>query len=137
MTYESDVIASLIRLKSAFLTAALEVSAKRFAGALKYSSDQPRVPSGSPEGGQWTGGEPEADSEEIARSPRSLEKIAGEPVKILEFAKRMVVAGRSLTYQQCMDICYPILERYKSIRWSDVNYTAFLRCMAACQKRTS
>lgn len=135
MATESDVIASLLRLKSALLAAALEASAKRFADALKYSIDQPRVPSGSPEGGQWTGGEPEAGPEEVAHKPRSLEKIAGEPVKILEFAKQMLAAGRSLTYQQCMDICYPILERYKSTRWSDVNSTAFLRCMAACQER--
>jgi hypothetical protein len=78
----------------------------------KYSPDQPRVPAGSSEGGQWTRG-------------------GGVSVKvILDKAKQISSAGGN-SYQRCLDLCYPILERF--IRpGSDRNTFDFHKCMNAC-----
>jgi len=36
--------------------AAVSAALRRMVLALKYAEDQPRVPAGSPDGGQWTSG---------------------------------------------------------------------------------
>ena len=133
----SSITSGLARLKSEVAAANVIAKLKQLASAYetRFDPNQPRVPAGSPQGGQWASGESEADSGDAANIAGELDTIAGKPEQILDFARRMTVAGRSLTYQQCMDICYPILERPKFPRWSDINATAYLRCMAACMQR--
>lgn len=48
----------LLRLRYAFAAANFELKAKQLRRAIeaKFNPDQPRVPAGSPGGGQWTGG---------------------------------------------------------------------------------
>lgn len=46
----------LLRLKWLAAAARFELAMHRHMRALKYSADQPRVPRGYAEGGQWTGG---------------------------------------------------------------------------------
>ena len=87
----------------------------------KYSPDQPRVPAGHSDGGQWTDGSANPSSDASVES-------------ILELADRIFVAGGSLSYQACLDICYPLLERFKP-PGSDRNQWDFIKCMNACLKR--
>jgi hypothetical protein len=81
----------------------------------KYSPDQPRVPAGSSEGGQWTNGTggDSADTESIFKK-----------------AKRIAASGTS-SYHQCLNLCYPILERFTR-PGSDMNTFDFHECMNAC-----
>jgi len=80
----------------------------------KYSPDQPRVPAGNPDGGQWTGGSEDLDVNSI-----------------LEMAKQLAATTRSNKYLKCLDLCYPILERPQP-PGVDANDWDFHRCMAAC-----
>src|SRR5256885_7211998 len=89
--------------------------------ARKYDSDQPRVPAGNPDGGQWTSGG--ADSED-----------RGDVQRIVEMAKRLDLAARPDIYQQCLDLCYRLLERPQS-PGSDRNTWDFHKCMNACLGR--
>jgi hypothetical protein len=95
----------------------------------KYSPNQPRVPAGSREGGQWTsdGGGNDGNS-----GNSSIE--SGRPAdvqKILVIAKTIVAGGYSASYLKCLDICSPILERPQP-RGVDFNKWEFHRCMSAC-----
>lgn len=86
----------------------------------KFNPNQPRVPAGSPDGGQWTdgGGGREGDENDLVQD-------------ILAKAKELRLTGSSSDYRICLNLCYPILERL-SPRWSDRNTWDFHKCMNAC-----
>ncbi len=56
MTPDSVIISKLLQLKSMLAAATFETKLRQLTYALKYDPNQPRVPAGSPEGGQWTSG---------------------------------------------------------------------------------
>jgi hypothetical protein len=82
----------------------------------KYDPDQPRVPTGNPEGGQWTSG------------------ASTDVLSIIATARRMNIAATSGAYQKCLDLCYPLLERFQA-PGSDRNTWDFHKCMNACLGR--
>jgi len=82
----------------------------------KYDPDEPRVPAGNPDGGQWTS---ETDTDVSA---------------IVAEAKHLNLAGDPDVYQKCLDLCYPLLERIQP-PWSDRNTWDFHKCMNACLGR--
>lgn len=89
--------------------------------ARKYDPEQPRVPAGNPDGGQWTSGD--AASEE-----------GTDVQRIVEMAKRLNLAAGPDAYQRCLDLCCPVLERRQS-PGSDRNTWDFHKCMNACLGR--
>jgi len=84
--------------------------------ARKYDPNQPRVPAGNPDGGQWTSGN-ESDVQ-----------------RIVEMANRLNLAARPDAYQRCLDLCYRLLERPQR-PGSDRNTWDFHKCMNACLGR--
>lgn len=90
----------------------------------KYSPDQPRVPAGSPEGGQWTSEGGDAGSAQESN-------VTPDVRAILDKARQIAAGGRSRSYLKCLDLCSPILERFQP-PGIDVNQWEFLRCMDAC-----
>jgi hypothetical protein len=95
----------------------------------KYRPDQPRVPAGVPEGGQWSsegGGTLEPGAQE--------QQTSSDVQRILEKAKQLAARGYSIRYLQCLEICYPLLERPQPAG-ADFNMNDFHRCMAACMRR--
>jgi hypothetical protein len=85
---------------------------------IKYDSNQPRVPAGQPEGGRWTAQPGRAASEPT-------------PASIIARARRLNLAARPDRYPMCLDLCYPLLERYQP-PWSDRNENDFHSCMRRC-----
>lgn len=81
-----------------------------------YDPNQPRVPAGNPEGGQW-----------IAAL---MDKIGD----IISYAKRFNIAASPGAYQRCLNLCYRLLERPQS-PGSDRNTWDFHKCMNACLGR--
>ena len=91
------------------------------AGKAGFDPNQPRVLAGNPHGGQWTnGGGGNARGEATVRG-------------IVAAFKRLGIAGVD-AYQRCLDLCYPLLERYQS-PGSDRNQWDFHKCMNACLGR--
>jgi hypothetical protein len=84
--------------------------------AQKFDPNQPRVPAGNPTGGQWASAE------------------VGDVSAIVATAKRLNLAARPDAYQKCLDLCYPLLERFQP-PWSDRNTWDFHKCMNACLGR--
>jgi hypothetical protein len=89
---------------------------------MKYSPDQPRD-----DRGRWTDG---------GGSDRPVAEAEGDATDglvqdILVKAEQLKLTGSLADYRKCVDLCYPILERF-SPRWSDRNYWDFQRCMNAC-----
>lgn len=82
----------------------------------KYSQDQPRVPAGSREGGQWTGGEgaylaapsdtpsPREDDGNNAKPLPGNE--SAYPDEILDRMTQVAARGYSSDYLKCLDLCY-------------------------------
>jgi len=85
-------------------------------GVQKFDPGQPRVPAGNPDGGQWTDG------------------AAVEVQSIVATARRLKIAAAPDAYQRCLDLCYPLLERFEP-PWSDRNTWDFHKCMNACLGR--
>lgn len=81
-----------------------------------FDPDQPRD-----ELGQWT-----SDGSALAEDT-TVDSI-------LDFAEKIAVSGSSRSYNECLDICYPLLERFKPLG-SDRNQWDFIKCMNACLKR--
>jgi hypothetical protein len=91
----------------------------------KYSPDQPRVPAGSSDGGQWTGDGGSGVGD------RQRPGMSTDVRSILDKAKQLAASGRSKSYLRCLDLCSPILEEFQP-PGSDINKWEFHRCMAAC-----
>lgn len=91
----------------------------------KFRPDQPRVPAGESQGGQWTadggGGVPEAP--DASSSTAAIQKEA----------ERFAAGGRT-GYLRCIDICSPLLERFQK-PGSDRNQWDFHKCMNICLGR--
>jgi hypothetical protein len=54
MADDSQIVTKLLRLRSQVAAANVVTRLRLLAEAVKYNPNQPRVPAGSPEGGQWT-----------------------------------------------------------------------------------
>ena len=111
-----------------------EAKLKELARAVetKYDPNQPRVPAGNPDGGQWTdagGGGGPGDS-----SRSSSISGSADVQRIIAFATRKRVADSPLSYQRCLDLCFPLLERPQHPS-SDRNTWDFHKCMNACLQR--
>ncbi len=112
---------------------------------LKASPDDPEHPgwpAGTPggRGGEFrpTGGarQPSADSTETVHdgSKSSAPSTASDVEAIIATARRLNLAVVSGAYQKCVDLCYPLLERFQPAG-SDRNLWDFHRCLNACLGR--
>lgn len=111
----------------------------------KYNPEQPRVPAGSREGGQWLSGgggsgSAENSSSAVSNDTQNEGNTANAGVanggsadveEILNMAKQISASGYSTSYLRCLDICSPILERPQP-PGVDFNKWDFHRCMNAC-----
>lgn len=84
---------------------------------IKYDPDQPRVPAGNADGGQWTGGGGAAQ-ESFGISSRFWDECA-----------KLAAGGATMT--QCVDQCLHLLLRPQA-PGSDLNEFAFRRCLNRC-----
>jgi hypothetical protein len=91
----------------------------------KFNPNQPRVPAGNPDGGQWADG---GGSERYA-VPDYADNLFIQD--IVAKARRLQLTGSPADYKRCLDLCHPILERF-SPRWSDRNTWDFHKCMNMC-----
>lgn len=82
----------------------------------RYRPDQPRIPAGNPDGGQWTD-----DGTSDVQSRISV-------------AIAQTLSGQPPSYNECLNLCYPLLERPGRVG-SDRNYWDFQKCMNACLGR--
>jgi hypothetical protein len=75
---DSQIVTRLLRLRSQVAAAAVVTRLRLLADALKFDPDQPRVPAGSPEGGQWTseGGAGEAIADATVDTNRLGRELA-------------------------------------------------------------
>ena len=85
-------------------------------GTEKYDPNRPRVPAGDSNGGQWTS------------------SAASDVSHIVARAKSLNLAAGPGGYQRCLDLCYPLLERFLR-PGSDLNTWDFHKCMNACLGR--
>ncbi len=89
----------------------------------KYSPDQPRDYHG-----RWTseGGNNEDESKPIPQGAADTQEILAQ--------SRQLAASGQPTYEKCLDICVPLLERFQPAG-SDRNTWDFHKCMNACLGR--
>lgn len=97
-----------------------EVLKARNAKKSGFDPNQPRVPAGNSDGGQWAngGGEGSTSGNTAVHS-------------ILGLARQFAASGYSPSYLKCLDICSPLLERFQP-SGSDRNKYDFHRCMRVC-----
>ena len=109
----------LLKVRPSYYAARFGYQTLQRGGERKYDPDQPRVPAGNRDGGQWTstGGSGEQTSVD----------------KILEKAKKLA-ASRQSTLSKCIDLCYSLLERYQR-PGRDFNEFDFRKCLNACMER--
>ena len=86
-------------------------------GKANFDPMQPRVPRGEPDGGQWT-------RVEGWRSGTDVDAFVAT-------AKRLGLADGPEAYGRCLNLCYPLLERWQP-PGSDRNQWDFHKCMNAC-----
>jgi hypothetical protein len=89
----------------------------------KFDPNQARVPKGQPEGGQWA-------SDGTSDAPAPEQNGTADVQTIISRAKKLAAMG-GLSYQTCLNLCYPILERF-SRPGSDKNTFDFHKCMNDC-----
>jgi hypothetical protein len=125
--YTDTVSAQLHRLNWLLRARVVEAKLRELERAVKtgFDPNQPRVPAGSPDGGQWTGGGGGGGSS--AGSPTA----SGSTLEKIVSLARRIAAGSPLDYQRCLDLCYPLLER-RQRPGSDRNKWDFHKCMNAC-----
>jgi hypothetical protein len=123
------------RLNWLVQAANLEVKLRRFMQATlaKFDPNQPRVPAGNSTGGQWTDGGGAAESNVGVADSGSPRSGAAVFERIFSTARKLRLAGDA-SYQRCLDLCYPILERPIDPR-SDRNTWDFHKCMNQCLGR--
>ena len=104
---------SLLRYEANRLGVETFAAFRRFVLAHKFSENQPRD-----ERGRWAaGGHQETGSDTIDA--------------IVERADKLDLANSSNAYQTCLDLCYPLLERFQ-LPGSDKNTWDFHKCMNLC-----
>jgi hypothetical protein len=96
-----------------------------------FDPDEPRVPAGGPDGGQWTGGGGGGTSEAGSNTGVQAPTTGATTLEKIVTLARRVAAGSPLDYQRCLDLCYPLLER-RQRPGSDRNKWNFHKCMNAC-----
>jgi hypothetical protein len=96
---------------------AVEMRLGQLARALKsgFNPDQPRD-----ERGRWTD-----------NGSSGNDTVAS----VIATAELLILAGGPLSYQKCLDLCYPLLERFTRVPGSDRNETDFHKCMNVCMGR--
>jgi hypothetical protein len=131
VTTDSQIETRLLRLRAQVAAAAVVTRLRLLADAFKYDPDQPRVPAGSPEGGQWTstGG---ANDDSLASDEGRNQDGEVSVESILAIAPRLAAARTRL--DRCIDICSPLLERFQR-PGSDRNEFDFRKCLNACLGR--
>lgn len=100
----------------------VELRLKRLGLALKYDAEQPRD-----EQGRWV----ENDSSSSDQSFSNDLDIRPTVQSIAERAGQLHLAARSDAYGTCLDLCYPLLERFQP-PGSDRNTWDFHNCMNIC-----
>jgi hypothetical protein len=111
---------AVLRLRSVLAAAQVIAAGWRVLALLakaNFDPNQPRVPRGEPEGGEWTGVEGAGSTTEIDALART--------------AARLGLANGPEAYGRCLNLCYPLLERPQT-PGSDRNQWDFHRCMNAC-----
>jgi hypothetical protein len=108
---------------------------------IKYSPDQPRVSAGNPEGGQLTsegaGDVDSATAVEQSPPPKTTPEENPETAdvrSIIDTARQLNISARPDAYEKCLNLCYPLLERFQP-PGSDRNTWDFHKCMNACLGR--
>ncbi|MGK2921792.1 MAG: hypothetical protein ACSLE4_03230 [Methyloceanibacter sp.] len=130
-----NIPASLRRLSWLLNASSVEAAFRQLVCAVeaKFDPNQPRVPAGNPDGGQWTdagGGRASGSAESYQSAIGGSADVAG----IIAFARRQRLAGNPLNFQKCLYLCYPLLER-RQRAGSDRNTWDFHKCMNACLQR--
>lgn len=82
----------------------------------KFDPNQPRVPAGNRDGGQWA-------------SDRNSDNNSADVQRILATAKQLAASRASMN--RCIDLCYPLLERFQP-PGSNMNEFDFRRCLNQC-----
>lgn len=126
-----------LRDQCASLRVDLALIKLRYALRRKYRPDQPRVPAGNPDGGQWTseaGSGADGTVDVDVTGSTEEQPSRSNPQDIIARARRLNIAARSDAYQRCLDLCYPLLERPQR-SGSDRNQWDFHKCMNACLRR--
>lgn len=95
----------------------------------KYSPDQPRD-----DHGRWADTGKEASSGTETDSGKEKEVPSSDPTEILALARRLKLVGGLGSYAECLNLCYPVLER-RQAAGSDRNTFDFYKCMNACMGR--
>jgi len=113
--------AQFYRLAWLVRASAVETKLRKLDGAVraKFDPNQPRVPAGNRDGGQWTG------------SAGGGGEAGATLTSIIAVARRIASAGSPLDYQRCLNLCYPLLERQQHPA-SDRNTWDFHKCMNEC-----
>ena len=88
-----DAIADEARRRSHSTLLRLRVAVLRSTAG--FNPDQPRVPAGNPEGGQWTSGGGGRERIRLAAADRPILGSAGRALIVLELAKRVIEGYRS------------------------------------------
>src|SRR5579884_2135290 len=117
---------------------AFEMKLRELARAIKggFNPDQPRVPAGQPDGGQWTsdtGATYELVGTRPISSQNTVHDVGGEADvsvgSILSAARKLAASRPSMN--KCIALCYPLLERFQP-RGSNLNEFDFRKCLNAC-----
>jgi hypothetical protein len=139
MRAQKIIESSLLRLKWLVAAANFERAMRKHALALKYSPDQPRDDHGrwTLDGGSSTGMVQVADNQPhsqigVSQATTNRETARPEGQDIEARIKHLFAAGPK-TYQRCLDLCYPLLERFQ-LPGVDYNKYDFHKCMDACQR---
>jgi hypothetical protein len=136
MKYSLGQIESgILRLKWLAAATRFEIALRNHDRALKagYRSDQPRVSAGSSDGGQWTSGGGGVNADAGSDVDFNTD-VDADVQRILALARRLAASGNAMSYQMCLNRCYPLLERLKP-PGSDRNTWDFIKCMNACMGR--
>ncbi len=108
------------------------VKREYYARKAGFDPNQPRVPAGSSEGGQWTdsgAGTAPLGGQSTSGDSRDADREKADMQDILARAKHLAASSASMN--RCIDLCYPLLERFKR-PGSDKNETDFRKCLNAC-----
>lgn len=97
----------------------VENQIRRIALVLRYDPNQPRD-----ERGRWTETDGGAEASSEGAKPSN-------PEAIISAAGQLNLSSRSDGYQRCLDLCYPLLERFQP-PGSDRNTRDFHKCMNIC-----
>jgi hypothetical protein len=102
MIGDTQIVTKLLRLRTQVAAANVVTRLRLLAEAVKYDPNQPRVPAGSPQGGQWTsagGGDNESNSDGDTQSANEGDRYGVSE----DFSASFTLAarrGRSIGY--CM-----------------------------------